>query len=54
MLVNFLNAFMSYAVLMLVIVVIAGVAVTIGITMAKKKENRAAAGESIPDGAPGK
>lgn len=37
MLVNFLNSFMSYLVLLLIIVVVAGVATTIGITMAKKK-----------------
>lgn len=37
MLVSFLNSFMSYLVVLLVIVVVAGVATTIGITMAKKK-----------------
>lgn len=37
MLVSFLNSFMSYLVLMAIILVVAGVAMTIGITMAKKK-----------------
>ena len=37
MLVNFLNSFMSYFLLMVIIVVVAGVATAIGITMAKKK-----------------
>ncbi len=37
MLVNFLNSFMSYLVVMAVIVVVAGAATAIGITMAKKK-----------------
>lgn len=37
MLVNFLNSFMSYFVVLLVIAAVAGVATTIGITMAKKK-----------------
>ena len=51
MLVNFLNSFMSYLVLMLVIVVIAGVAIAIGVTMANKAE---AVGESGADAAAGK
>lgn len=42
MLVNFLNTFMSYLVQMIVIVAVAGVAVTIGITAAKKKNADAA------------
>lgn len=37
MLVSFLNSFMSYLLLMIVIVAIVGVATAIGITMAKKK-----------------
>ena len=37
MLVSFLNSFLSYVMLMLVIVVVAGVAMAIGINMAKKK-----------------
>lgn len=45
MLVSFLNSFMSYLVLLAVIVVVAGAATVIGITMAKKKnaENAAVA-----------
>lgn len=43
MLVNFLNSFMSYLVLMAIIVAVAGVALTIGITMAKKKNAQNAA-----------
>jgi len=41
MLVNFLNSFMSYFLLMLIIIVVAGIATTIGITMAKKKNAKA-------------
>lgn len=37
MLVSFLNSFMSYLLLMVIIVVVAGLALTIGITLAKKK-----------------
>lgn len=37
MLVSFLNSFMSYLMVMLVIIAVAGVATAIGITMAKKK-----------------
>lgn len=43
MLVSFLNSFMSYLVVMLVIVVVAGTATAIGITMAKKKSAKDAA-----------
>lgn len=43
MLVSFLNSFMSYLMVMLVIVVVAGVATAIGITMAKKKNAKEAA-----------
>lgn len=39
--VNFLNSFMSYFLLMAIIVVVAGVATAIGITMAKKKGDTA-------------
>ena len=46
MLVSFLNSFMSYFMVMLVIVVVAGVATAIGITMAKKKGAEAAGSES--------
>ncbi len=35
--ISFLNAFMSYLLLAIIIVIVAGVALTIGITMAKKK-----------------
>lgn len=35
--VNFVNTFLSYLVLLVIIVVVAGIATTIGITMAKKK-----------------
>lgn len=42
--VSFLNAFMSYLVVLIVIVAVAGVATAIGITMAKKK-----AAEAAPD-----
>lgn len=37
MLVSFLNSFMSYLVVMAVIIVVAAVAMTIGITLRKKK-----------------
>ena len=47
--ISFLNAFMSYLVVMIVIVVVAGVALTIGITAAKKK-NAGAAGTAGKDG----
>lgn len=36
--VSFVNIFLSYVLLMLVIVIVAGIAVTIGITMRKKKD----------------
>lgn len=35
--INFVNTFLSYALLLLVTVVLAGIAVTIGIILAKKK-----------------
>lgn len=41
-LISFLNSFMSYIVLLLIIVVLAGIAVTIGITMAKRKNAKTA------------
>ena len=40
MLVNFLNSFMSYLVVMLVVVAVAGIATVIGISMAKKKDKK--------------
>lgn len=49
MLISFLNTFMSYLVVMIVIVVVAGVALTIGITAAKKKN----AGTAAPAGKDG-
>ena len=50
MLVSFLNSFMSYLVVLAVIVVVAGVATVIGITMAKKKAAQEAAVASIKGG----
>ena len=41
-LINFLNSFMSYLVLMLIIVVLAGIAIVIGTTVAKKKNAKTA------------
>lgn len=41
-LISFLNSFLSYIVLMLIIVVLAGVAVAIGTTIAKKKNAKTA------------
>lgn len=38
--INFANAFLSYLLLMLVIVAVAGVAVFIGITLRKKKNGK--------------
>ncbi|MBQ7924824.1 MAG: hypothetical protein IJ335_00840 [Lachnospiraceae bacterium] len=38
--VAFANTFLSYVVLMLIIVVVAGVAITIGITLRKRKNNK--------------
>lgn len=50
MLVSFLNSFMSYLMVMLVIVVVAGAATAIGIHMAKKKAARNAAVAAIKGG----
>lgn len=41
--INLLNSFLSYFVLLLVIVVVAGVAITLGITLAKRKNAKNAA-----------
>lgn len=41
--INFINTFLSQIILLLVIVVVAGVATTIGITWAKKKDVKTAA-----------
>ena len=43
--VNFLNSFMSYLVVLIIIVIVAGIATTIGITMAKKKNAQSAAAD---------
>lgn len=45
MLVSFINAFLSRFVVLLVIAVVAGVALAIGITMAKKKNDTTAVGK---------
>ena len=42
-LINFLNAFLSYGVLMLIILAVGAVAITIGLTLAKRKNAKAAA-----------
>jgi hypothetical protein len=41
--INILNSLMSYLLLLVIIVAVAGVAMTIGITMAKKKQAKGAA-----------
>lgn len=41
-LIGFLNSFLSYIVLLLIIVALIGIAVTIGITMAKRKNAKTA------------
>ena len=41
-LISFVNSFLSYVVLMGIIVVLAGIAVAIGTTMAKKKNAKTA------------
>lgn len=38
--INFLNSFMSYLLLVIVIVIVAGIAIFIGITLAKNKNRR--------------
>ena len=40
-LINFVNTFLSYFVLLAIIVVVAGIALTIGITLAKRKNAKA-------------
>lgn len=40
MLVNFLNSFMSYLLLLLIIVLVAGIAIFVGINLAKSKNRR--------------
>lgn len=44
--VNFVNTFLSYLVLLIVIGVVAAAAVTLGLTMAKKKNAKAAVTEA--------
>lgn len=51
--VAFINSFLSYLLLMLVIVAVAGVAVFIGITMRKKKDQAQPAGEAGTEHAEG-
>lgn len=48
--VNFLNTFMSYLVLAVIIVAVAGVATAIGITMAKRKNAGTAIASNANDG----
>lgn len=47
--INFLNSFLSYLMVMAIIVVVAGVAIAIGITMRKAKNKKANAAEEIPE-----
>lgn len=41
-LISFANVFLSYLVLMVIILVVGGIAITIGLTLAKKKNAKAA------------
>lgn len=41
-LISFVNAFLSYFVLMVIILVVGGIAIAIGLTLAKKKNAKAA------------
>lgn len=43
--INFVNAFLSYLMVALVVVIVAGVAIAIGITLSKKKGAEKAAAE---------
>lgn len=43
--ISFINTFLSYIVLLVIIVAVAGIALAIGITMAKRKNAKSAAGE---------
>ncbi len=47
--VSFVNSFLSYLVLMLVILVVAGVAVTIGITLRKRKNSQTPIQETVEE-----
>lgn len=42
-LISFINAFLSYGVLMVIILAVGAVAITIGLTLAKRKNAKAAA-----------
>ena len=48
--INFINTFLSYIVLMVIIVVVAGVGLTIGLILAKRKNAKAAANVSADSG----
>lgn len=48
-LISFVNAFLSYIMLLLVIAVVGGAAITIGLTLAKKKSARTAQEEAAAD-----
>lgn len=41
-LISFMNVFLSYLVLMVIILVVGGIAIAIGLTLAKKKNAKAA------------
>lgn len=41
-LISFVNAFLSYLVLMVIILIVGGIAITIGLTLAKKKNAKKA------------
>lgn len=41
-LISFANVFLSYLVLMVIILIVGGIAITIGLTLAKKKNAKAA------------
>lgn len=48
-LISFVNSFLSYIMLLLVIAVVGGVAIAIGLTLAKKKNAKAAQEGTAPD-----
>lgn len=47
--VSLVNAFLTYFVLMLIIVVVAGVAITLGITLRKRKNLSDATAQEVSD-----
>lgn len=49
-LILFLNSFLSYIVLMVIIIIVAGIAVTIGLTLAKRKSAKTAANQEPETG----